>query len=103
MTNTTLFNTEIKTYWEKELSLPLPAINLPLDFLKGSEKANSEMCTIPLVELSINNELVSKSDIQGIISAAYFAWIARLSNETDILTGINIEENMYLSVCLLKT
>lgn len=89
---------ESRDYWVKELAIPLPVINMPTDFVQYSEKkSNRANLSIQLDEI-LNKKLKnvhSKFNTETIMIAAYCVLIARLSNEKDILIGVNKNNNLY--------
>lgn len=89
---------EEKNYWLQELSEPLPIINVPIDFPQHNKKYSKKLSKTIILDKNLKDGLTkfnSEFNVQAIMIAAYFAWIARLSNEKDILIEVNIDNTAY--------
>ena len=78
------------SYWQSELSQPLPILDIPMDFLKSNNLNSNTSWTSIEINSQLNDALNTQNDLNEIITAAYLVWIARLSNEKDLLIGLNI-------------
>ncbi|AQS08924.1 gramicidin S synthase 2 [Clostridium saccharobutylicum] len=100
---------EEKNYWLQELSEPLPIINVPIDFPQHNKKYSKKLSKTIILDKNLKDGLTkfnSEFNVQAIMIAAYFAWIARLSNEKDILIEVNIDNTAYpirISIENIKT
>lgn len=87
-----------REYWLKELSEPLPILDIPKDFNNHNKKSLKKASINVALDESLKNDLrkfQAEFNLETVMISAYFVWIARLSNEKDILIGVNNNNIIY--------